>query len=172
MAGRASQVIRASTPSQIGTASLGVAVYGGSAASGLSIVSREIGSKVGLLDEYLPVALPVPGQPVPTAEAMVSRREVERQIKPAMDALSADIDALRQQIEAQKEQRAINMDHYVDVPTIAKVASRLVFLVCAFSLCLWLLTGFSMVHPAIAMLTMIGCVGFYTMGRMAERSFS
>lgn len=58
----------------------------------------------------------------------------------------------------------------VAVPTIAKVASRLVFLVCLFALLLWSITGFVMIHPAIAFVVMIGCIGFYMMGRMAERS--
>jgi hypothetical protein len=60
----------------------------------------------------------------------------------------------------------------VSVPAAAKIASRLVFIVCMFALLLWAVTGFSMIHPAIAGLTMIGCVGFYLMGRMAERGHS
>ena len=61
---------------------------------------------------------------------------------------------------------------YVDVPTIAKQASRLVFLVCLFALLIWAITGFVMIHPIIAVVTMIGCIGFYVMGSMTQKHLS
>jgi Flp pilus assembly protein TadB len=61
---------------------------------------------------------------------------------------------------------------YVDVPTIAKQASRLVFLVCLFALLIWAITGFVMIHPIIAIVTMIGCIGFYVMGSMTQKHLS
>lgn len=58
---------------------------------------------------------------------------------------------------------------YVDVPTITKTTSRLIFLVCVFALAVWGLTGFVMIHPIIAIMTGIGSIGFYIMGSMAAK---
>lgn len=63
-------------------------------------------------------------------------------------------------------------DHlYIDAPTLAKRGSRLVFLVCLFALLIWAITGFSMIHPFIATITMIGSIAFYIMGTITEKSY-
>lgn len=59
---------------------------------------------------------------------------------------------------------------YVDVPTITQAASSLVFLVCLFALLIWAISGFVMIHPFIALITMIGCIGFYIMGMRTKQS--
>ena len=60
---------------------------------------------------------------------------------------------------------------YVDVPTLARRGSRLVFLICLFALLMWAITGFSMIHPFIAVITMIGAIAFYIMGMITEKSY-
>jgi hypothetical protein len=59
---------------------------------------------------------------------------------------------------------------YVDVPTIAKQASRLVFLVCLFSLALSVITGVNMIHPFVSIFICLGCIPFYIMGRMLQKT--
>jgi hypothetical protein len=58
---------------------------------------------------------------------------------------------------------------YVDVATIAIKGSQLIFLVCLLSLALSVLTGVHMLHPFVAIIIMIGCVGFYLMGRLVKQ---
>jgi len=58
----------------------------------------------------------------------------------------------------------------IDLPTIATVASSVVFLICLFALSIWAMSGFAMIHPFIASITMIGCVGFYAMGMRSKTS--
>jgi hypothetical protein len=58
---------------------------------------------------------------------------------------------------------------YVDVATIAIKASQLIFLVCLFSLVLSAISGVHMFHPLVATIIMIGCVGFYLMGRLVKQ---
>jgi hypothetical protein len=59
---------------------------------------------------------------------------------------------------------------YVDVPTVVKKATLLVLLICCFALSISLLTGFHMIHPLISIIAIIGCVFFYGMGVMLEKS--
>jgi hypothetical protein len=63
-------------------------------------------------------------------------------------------------------------DHfYIDVSTIARLASTLVMLICLFALLLYVVTGFIMIDPLIATITIIGCVGFYLMGAHTRREY-
>jgi hypothetical protein len=73
---------------------------------------------------------------------------------------------------ALKDQYVMPRSLYVDVPTIAKTASRLVFLTCLFALLIWTITGFVMIHPIIAAMAIIGSIGFYLMGAMTEKRMS
>jgi hypothetical protein len=58
---------------------------------------------------------------------------------------------------------------YVDVATIAIKGSQLIFLVCLFSLMLSIITDVHMLHPFAATIIMIGCIGFYLMGRLVKQ---
>jgi hypothetical protein len=58
---------------------------------------------------------------------------------------------------------------YVDVSVVAIKSSALMFLVCLFSLAVSIGTGLHMIHPFAAIMIMIGCVGFYLMGRLVKK---
>jgi hypothetical protein len=60
---------------------------------------------------------------------------------------------------------------YVDVPTIVKKASALVFLVCVFSLALYFSSGVYMIHPFICLITIVGAAAFYIMGVFIEKQY-
>ena len=54
----------------------------------------------------------------------------------------------------------------IDLPTITKTASALVFLVCVFSLLVSVTTGFNVIHPVICVFVLTGAGIFYVMGRL------
>jgi hypothetical protein len=77
-----------------------------------------------------------------------------------------------EQSAAAARRAEIDGNRYVDVADVAQSTSRVVFLVCLFSLAMWLITGFVMIQPFLAIITMIGCSGFYIMGKMAKKSLA
>lgn len=62
--------------------------------------------------------------------------------------------------------------HLVPASQVAIQASRLVFLVCLFSLSTSLISGVHMIHPLISIIVGIGCVPFYVIGRMLKKQTS
>jgi hypothetical protein len=64
-------------------------------------------------------------------------------------------------------------DHlYVDVPTVTSTISKLVFLVCMFSLAMSFLADVDMIHPFAAIIISICCICFYIMSRMVVNKYS
>jgi hypothetical protein len=86
--------------------------------------------------------------------------------------LSSMSEKLREHGEVMPRSGAIPANLYVDVPTIAKQASRLVFLVCLFSLALSIITGVDMIHPFVSIFICLGCIPFYIMGNMLQKTYS
>jgi hypothetical protein len=64
-------------------------------------------------------------------------------------------------------------DHlYVDIPTVTSTMSKLVLLVCMFSLAMSFLADVDMIHPFAAIIISIGCICFYIMSRMVVNKYS
>jgi len=61
-------------------------------------------------------------------------------------------------------------DQLVDVATVAKKGSLIVLVICVFALFLYVTTGFIVIHPYFAALSILACGVFYTMGTVLERS--
>ena len=68
-------------------------------------------------------------------------------------------------------ERPLPAHMYVDLIILVTKASMLVFLICLFSLAVSAIDGFHMVHPFVAIIVMIGCLGFYSMTRFARKQY-
>jgi hypothetical protein len=90
-------------------------------------------------------------------------------INPALERAS-DIDVSKVEVELRK--RPLPDHLYVDIPTVTSTISKLVFLVCIFSLAMSFLADVDMIHPFVAIIISIGCICFYIMSRMVANKYS
>jgi hypothetical protein len=58
----------------------------------------------------------------------------------------------------------------VEISSVTRVASSLVFVTCLFSLVTYFLTGFIVIHPFLSILVATAAVVFYGMGEMMRRA--
>lgn len=58
---------------------------------------------------------------------------------------------------------------YVELDKVIKAASFLCFLLCTYSLILWSISGFALIHPLFSVLAMVAAGTFYCMGMLLPR---
>ena len=94
---------------------------------------------------------------------------------PNDDSLAFHLDKSRVDLGSDKTRSANRAlpDHlYVDIPTVTSTISKLVFLVCLFSLGMSFVANVDMIHPLAAIVIAIGCICFYIMSRMVLNQYS
>jgi hypothetical protein len=74
-------------------------------------------------------------------------------------------EAPMQAATATQEERSSQL---VEVSAIATVGGQLAALVSILAILVYALTGFAMIHPVVAMFTLIGGAAFYSMGRITQ----
>jgi len=75
-------------------------------------------------------------------------------------------------VEGKLINRPLPVHLCVDIPTVTSTISKLVFVVCMFSLAMSFLAEVDIIHPFAAIIIGIGCICFYIMSRMVLNQYS